>query len=151
MARLTEHERTELVDRFIAQVGHLTSAQLKDLRREFNLRMAAGSNPLPDLQANYDVLVRLNKAIRETDAREAQQTRTSDEILTAEAEKLVKLSGVSTDVARRYLVRKQGESNPLDAPRQHWKPAPDPEPAEPARQKYNDERPDLRPYRIDQQ
>jgi hypothetical protein len=130
---LSESERASLVARFMAQVEHMPLAALKEFRSEMNRRMAAGRNPLEDVQANYDVLLMLRERIKRM---ESDHVPTQAELLTKEAERLARAEGVSVEVAKRHIMRK------------NIRPAPPPEPAEQTRNNPNPEKQDLRPYRM---
>jgi hypothetical protein len=143
MARLTDSERAALVDRFMAGVEHMTAEQLKELRLQMNRRMAAGRNPIEaDLQANYDVLLRLGQRIKQLEREQPPVLTLADE-LRKESERLAREHHVSIEVAERYAKRHPR----WDVMRKDIRPAPPPEPAETEQPGADRERPDLRPYR----
>ena len=140
MARMTDQERAVLVRRFMAECAHMPVAQLRALKADLNNRMVANRYPLPDLDANYQVLAQLNQRISALEA----EAPTPEEQHRQSVERLARFGGVAAAIAERYIKEK---GDPLaDVMRKERKAALNPEPADAVPQQQK-EKPDLRPYR----
>lgn len=128
MSRMSEQERRELVDGLVLRLGAADEAELAQLRKQMNQRMAKGQSPTGDLEADFRVLAFLRTRIATLQRQEEHRIRTPEEVREAEAERLSRSNGVALSIARNYLERKAAkERSAFDVTRSEIRQAPEPE------------------------
>lgn len=136
----------ELVNTILREKG---LDELKRLHRSLSRAAAARRSPFDSTHEHEAFQLQLGELIRQKEAQRNTQPRTREQEIEDEVERLAREHHVSVKVARAYVERQ--ERDPLSVARNHRVPAPAPFEPEATKEKYTDERLDLRPYRRQQQ